>query len=384
MKTLRAVTPALLLSILAIAQADAQSGCATNSVFSPPFAGSAWVSVSVSSNFPNLDAVTNGLEFWNQSACGDSGGSGFDFPYYAIAGSFSPTLTITWVAGHAPGIGECAPSYCAAESFPGGSINVYQYWGPDGTTPTPTNADELGWIIAHEVGHMQGLGDGSCNAGVMNVPVPIWPQLTAEECQRADNRNALPGEDDDPPIDPPCCESPILVQLEGRRFDLTGPSDPVYFDIDASGDAELITWTAASSRTALLALDRNSNGYIDDGSELFGNNTPPTFTNGYDALSHFDRAAMGGNEDGIIDSGDAVWPFLRLWLDDNHNGVSELAELNTPAGEGVLAFSCGYSTSWRRDQHGNIFRFKGQGWRLNPAGYAASIATYDVFFQLVD
>src|SRR5262245_26889770 len=81
------------------------------------------------------------------------------------------------------------------------------------------------------------------------------------------------------------------------------------WDTGASG-------TSQDSAVALLALDRNDNGVIDDGSELFGTATRKRdgtlAKNGFDALAEFDL-----NGDGKIDERDAVYSRLRLWIDAN-------------------------------------------------------------------
>jgi len=70
-----------------------------------------------------------------------------------------------------------------------------------------------------------------------------------------------------------CCSSPIIVDTTGHGFHLTSAEDGVWFDIHADGHPVLISWTATGSGNAFLALDRNHNGRIDDGKELFGNIT---------------------------------------------------------------------------------------------------------------
>jgi len=83
------------------------------------------------------------------------------------------------------------------------------------------------------------------------------------------------------------------------------------------------------------ALDRNNNGVVDSGRELFGNVTPQSpppegiEMNGFLALAQYDTAGFGGNGDGKMSQQDAIFSRLRLWQDTNHNVVSESCELFT-------------------------------------------------------
>jgi len=108
-------------------------------------------------------------------------------------------------------------------------------------------------------------------------------------------------------------------------------------------------------------LDRNGNGKIDDGTELFGDLTLQPITpspNGFIALAEFDKPENGGNNDGIISENDYVFGSLLLWLDKNHDGVSQSAELRHLIDLDLKLIELDYKISKRTDSYGNQFRYR--------------------------
>lgn len=159
-------------------------------------------------------------------------------------------------------------------------------------------------------------------------------------------------------------KTPVLIDVPGNGFSLTDATNGVNFDLDADGSPDATAWTAAGSDDAFLVLDRNGNGTIDNGVELFGNATPQSSppagqrTNGFLALSEYDKPAHGGNGDGVISKKDAIFGSLRLWEDSNHNGVSEASELHALKEIGVALIELDYKLSKRTDEYGNQFLFR--------------------------
>ncbi|HEY9125543.1 MAG TPA: hypothetical protein VIM62_00365 [Acidobacteriaceae bacterium] len=114
--------------------------------------------------------------------------------------------------------------------------------------------------------------------------------------------------------------------------------------------------------------------------DLFGNVTPPPNPptgqerNGFLALAVYDA-----NHDGVIDKKDAVWTRLRVWIDANHDAISQATELHALDEFGIRSIDLKHHESRYEDEYGNQFRYKGHlGRDLNDK---VDRIIYDVFLQ---
>jgi hypothetical protein len=206
--------------------------------------------------------------------------------------------------------------------------------------------------------------------GQSSKSIDFGPRTEEEECEDANGQwyNDL-------------CNypSPILISFDrGAASQMTSVEDGVAFDLDADGALDRIGWTAPQTDVGFLALDRNGNGRIDDGSELFGNHTPlrsgAMASNGFEALRELD-----GDSDGAITISDSAYGQLRLWIDSNHNGVSEPAELLTLGEKALTTIYTSYRRIARRDRYGNRFLYVGLALVHNSNGHDAPRLVFDVF-----
>lgn len=159
-------------------------------------------------------------------------------------------------------------------------------------------------------------------------------------------------------------EDPILIDLSGNGFSMTDPKGGVKFDFYGNGKPHRIAWTAAGAQNGWLALDLNHNGKIDNGEELFSNVTPQPGLSaqhlGFKALAQYDDPKFGGNGDGVIDARDAIYSRLLIWVDKNHNGVTDPGELMTLKGAGIKSIAVNYEDAHYTDLYGNQFRYRAQ------------------------
>ncbi len=150
-----------------------------------------------------------------------------------------------------------------------------------------------------------------------------------------------------------------LPGIDGDGLETLSTDNGVYFDHDANGFAERTGWVSGDD--GLLVLDRDNDGVIEGGTELFGDQTilknGEIASNGFEALAEWDD-----NGDGIIDANDAIWSNLKIWQDINEDGYSsyeEDEELFTLDEIGITAITLGSVTTNTSDGNGNTITQQG-------------------------
>jgi hypothetical protein len=159
---------------------------------------------------------------------------------------------------------------------------------------------------------------------------------------------------------PSCLYSPLVLDLDDDGVAPTGPG-AVTFDLLGQGPVRT-GWIEGDD--ALLTLDRDGNGLVDDGTELFGEGTRLNGVparDGFQALAALDEPAAGGNGNGVLEDEDLMFGALRVWTDRNVDGVSQPEELRDLPGAGIRSIDvtgaepCGTVT----DRHGNDLSLRG-------------------------
>ena len=174
----------------------------------------------------------------------------------------------------------------------------------------------------------------------------MWNPWTIESIVNV-NKKYLEGAASRPPVN----QDPLAIDLDGDGIETVGINgSTILFDHNADGVKTGTGWVKAAD--AWLALDRDGNGMIDSGRELFGIDTLVSGTagvdavyarTGFEALKTLDTgsgaAGSAGAGDNIFNADDAAFSQVRLWQDLNQDGLSQTHELFTLAQKGVSGIS---------------------------------------------
>ena len=171
-------------------------------------------------------------------------------------------------------------------------------------------------------------------------------------------------------------KTPIVLDLNGDGISTLSIAAGVQFDLGADGSPEHTGWVATTD--GLLAMDRNQDGQINDGSELFGSSTLLTdgskAVDGYVAL-----AALDSNQDGFISNSDTHFADLKVWVDANSDGLTSNGELKSIDSMGIVSISLSVQQTAIVD-HGNTIGLTGNYQTADGNVHAAA----DVWFQTFD
>ena len=168
--------------------------------------------------------------------------------------------------------------------------------------------------------------------------------------------------------------SPLVLDLDGDGIETVAVGSGALFDHNSDGLKTQTGWVAADD--GLLVLDRNGNGLIDNGGELFGDNT--VLANGQKATDGFQALAeLDSNGDGKVDAADATFQNLKVWRDIDQDGVSQTDEMFSLADVGVTSISLSKTTQTQNLGNGNQIFSTATFTRSN--GTTSTIA--DVYFQ---
>ena len=146
---------------------------------------------------------------------------------------------------------------------------------------------------------------------------------------------------------------PLVFDLGGDGITTVSLEESnAFFDLDNNGFAEKTSWVGV--KEGLLAYDKNGDGVINGGNELFGDRTlmkdgKTLASSGFAALTEYDD-----NKDGKIDSNDVIYALLRIWQDADGDGIASAGELRRLVDLGIVYIGLSYSNTGVTDSTNNI------------------------------
>ncbi len=158
------------------------------------------------------------------------------------------------------------------------------------------------------------------------------------------------------------------------------------FWIDLEGRSLTTAWTNPNTEEAFLWMDLNHD-HAAHVTELFGSRMlapdDAYHANGFEALAKYDRPQYGGDADGQITHSDWVWHRLRLWVDRNHDGVSQWSEVSLPAVHKVVSLNLAYVEGHAYDEYGNEMYLVSSYEIRRPGGTTEVRTMADIEFRFI-
>jgi hypothetical protein len=187
------------------------------------------------------------------------------------------------------------------------------------------------------------LGDGSDSAGINDIDYDINGNVSGNFRTGSSARNPIP-------------RDPLAIDLDGDGIETAGVgTSPVLFDHNADGIRTGTGWVKGDD--GWLVLDRNGNGLIDSGRELFGVDTLLSGTPGVDATyanTGFEALkTLDSNGDNLFNATDAAFAQVRIWQDTNQDGISQASELFTLAQKNIASIGLTASNTTQNLGNGN-------------------------------
>jgi Ca2+-binding RTX toxin-like protein len=214
-----------------------------------------------------------------------------------------------------------------------------------------------------------------------SIPAEVWDFIFGATNRIKDGINSVFGT-----ATTPIRRDPLAIDLDADGIETVGinGANPILFDHNADGIRTGTGWLAPDD--AWLALDRNGNGSIDSGRELFGVDTEITVTetvNGVsttvtrNATSGFEALrTLDGNGDNLFNAQDSAFAQVRLWRDLNQDGISQANELSTLADHGIV--SIGLTPTSTTTNLGNGNTVTGTATVITSSGATTEVDSVDL------
>lgn len=178
---------------------------------------------------------------------------------------------------------------------------------------------------------------------------------------------------------------PLILDLNDDGIATTGLDDPVLYWFDLQGRPEATAWTNPNTEEAFLWIDLDRDRTAQP-AELFGSRmSAPAggyHRHGFEALGKYDTRDFGGDGDGRITPKDRVWPQLRLWVDRNHDALSQPVEISVPAAHGIIALNLAVQDAGAYDPQGNELYLVGS-YVVRLEGHTLERLMADIEFDFV-